>query len=132
MQSREFGNSDPRVGLQLSLRRVCGGISRAATPIVRTLTLAMFWVGRLLELWLTLLGKTDQTIAESMIATVPIKTEPDRVASSNAGLAQATVARGSTQQHMTSATMQARAVDQRNCSVSPPGRLRHDIEFTVV
>jgi hypothetical protein len=87
MQSREFGNSDPRVGLQLSLCRVCGGISRAATPIVRKLTLAMFWVGRSLELWLTLLGKTDQTIAESMIATVPIKTEPDRVASGNPGLA---------------------------------------------
>ena len=71
--------------MQVSLRRVCWGVARAATPLLRTLTLAMFWVGRSLELWLTLLGKTDQTIAESMIATVPIKTEPDRVASSNAG-----------------------------------------------
>jgi len=85
MQIQEFGDPDPRVGLQLSLRRVCWGVAHAATPIVRTLTLAMFWVGRSLEQWVTLLGKTDQIIADSLIAAGPIKTEPDGVASSNAG-----------------------------------------------
>jgi hypothetical protein len=62
------------------------GLARAIRPIVRRLTFALFRVGRSLELWLTLLGRTDEMIAESLVATLPPQTESDRCNVNVAGL----------------------------------------------